>query len=218
MKVGTDGVILGAWTDIDHVRKALDIGTGTGLLALMLAQRSSLLQIDAIEIEKKSAEQATSNFSSSKFSSMIQCFYLSLNEYLQNQRSPMYDLIICNPPYFSSSLRPEGKERSLARHDDTLSLEEMFEGAAALLLPNGKLSLIIPAELYERSREIATENAMFPIRLLHIKPTPDKEVKRVCLEYSFEESECKEETLIIEEGGRHLYSEAYTGLTKEFYL
>ena len=130
----------------------------------------------------------------------------------------MYDLIICNPPYFSSSMRPQGKERSLARHDDGLSLEELFKGAAAFLLPTGKLSLIIPAELREKTREIAAKHTMFPVRVLHIQPTPEKEAKRVCLEYSFKADECTEETLVIEEGGRHVYSEAYTGLTKDFYL
>jgi len=218
MKVGTDGVILGAWTDLEQAKKALDIGTGTGLLALMLAQRSALIHIDAIEIEEKSAQQAASNFVNSQFSSRIQSVEISFNKYLKKLEKPFYDLIICNPPYFSSSLRPPEKERSMARHDDTLSLEELFEGVATILLPEGKLSLVLPAELKEKSRVLAAKYSLFPVRVLRIKPTPEKEEKRMCLEYGFKAGDCKEETLIIEAGGRHVYSDAYIELTKDFYL
>lgn len=218
MKVGTDSVILGAWTDVEYAKKALDIGTGTGLLALMLAQRSSTLNIDAVEIEGKSAMQATSNFLSSKFSSRIQSFEISFSDHCRNLKKPLYDLIICNPPYFSSSLRAPEKERSLARHDDTLSLEELFEGVARILLPDGKMSIVLPADLKEKLSGIAAEYDLFPLRVLNIKPTPEKKEKRVCLEYGFQVENCWEETLIIEEGGRHIYSEAYIDLTKAFYL
>ena len=105
MKVGTDGVILGAWTDVEHASRTLDIGTGTGLLALMLAQRSSAVYVDAIEIEEKSASQAALNFASSRFSDRIRSLEVSFDDYCKKIDKPLYDLIICNPPYFSSSLK-----------------------------------------------------------------------------------------------------------------
>ncbi len=218
MKVGTDAVILGAWTSISHAERALDIGTGTGLLALMLAQRNLKVTIDAIEIEKNSAQQAASNFSLSKFSSRLKSHDISFSEFLGIQHSQPYDLIICNPPYFSASLRAPVKERSLARHDDSLSLEELFKGVASLLHSNGRFSLILPAGAYDRSKRIAEKYALYPARILHVKPIPDKEPIRICMEYSFEPGTTEEKTLLIEEGGRHIYSKDYIKLTNDFYL
>ncbi len=218
MKVGTDGVLLGAWTNVENASKVLDIGTGTGLIALMLAQRNIQLTIDAIEIEKNSARQAASNFQLSKFSERIVVQEISFQEFCGAQKVPAYDLIVCNPPYFSSSLRAVSDERTLARHDDVLSLDELFEGVSVILNPKAYFALILPADLFSKANDLAKKHSMYLIRVLHVKPTPEKEEKRVCVEYGFKSCIPEEETIVIEEYGRHGYSKEYISLTKDFYL
>ncbi len=202
MKVGTDGVILGAWTKVEKAVRALDIGTGTGLLALMLAQRDPAIIVDAIEIEKESASQAAFNFEHSKFSDRLKAFEISFMDFCREPISSQYDLIICNPPYFSDSYRAPDPGRSLARHDDSLSLEDLFEGSVSLLAPGGTLSIVLPSDLAENCMDLAMTYSLYPRRLLHIKPTPTKEEKRTCLELRSGSIPVIHETLVIEEG-RH---------------
>lgn len=218
MKVGTDGVILGAWADVSKSCRALDVGTGTGLLALMLAQRNPGLQIDAIEIERNSAQQAASNCRRSKFADRITVYNTSFSEFCKDQPGNTYDLIICNPPFFSDSYRASGEARSLARHDDTLTITEILEGSGKLLKETGVISLILPAETAEAAITHATEFGLYPGRELQVKPTLLKDVKRTCIEFGYCISARASEMLVIEEAGRHRYSEAYRSLTKEFYL
>ena len=219
MKVGTDGVILGAWTNASKAKSALDIGTGTGLLALMLAQQNSNIVIDAIEIEKNSAAQAASNFDKSPFASRITAHETSLQNFLDRTSGREYDLIICNPPYFTESYRATGKERSLARHDDSLPVNVLLQGSANLLAKEGILSLVLPYDVVKGLIALAAEFGLFPLRQLLIRPTPQKDIKRVCLELGFSITEdVATETLVIEENGRHNYSEVYSKLTQDFYL
>lgn len=218
MKVGTDGVILGAWTSVEDCTRALDIGTGTGLLALMLAQRESSLIIDALEIEKESAAQAALNFKNSRFSERITDHEISFREFCKDPASKYYDLIICNPPYFSESFRAPDPGRSLARHDDALSLEDLFEGSSPLLGSKGRISLVIPSGNVERCIDLAAAHALFPLRFLHIKGTPEKAETRTCIEFGSASMNAIHESLVIEEEGRHNYSDGYKILTKDFYL
>ena len=218
MKVGTDGVILGAWTNVENSARALDIGTGTGLLALMLAQRSRNLFIDAIDIEPKSARQAQSNFQASSFSSRITSREESFNKLCEGLFKPFYDLIICNPPYFSDSLFSPDRERTIARHTNTLTLEDLFTGVSKIMQPQGRFSIILPADLLQRADRIAEKSSIYPNRLLRVKPNQDKEVKRICIEYSFSKKKIIDELLIIEEDDRHKYSKSYIDLTRDFYL
>ena len=218
MKVGTDGVILGAWTGIENAARVLDIGTGTGLLALMLAQRSPTLVADAIEIGKESAMQAAINFKNSKFSDRITAYEISFRDYCKDTASKNYDLIICNPPYFSESYRAPDHERSLARHDDTLSLEDLFKGSVSLMRSSGRISLVIPSGIVGKCLDLADKYALYSRRFLHIKPTRGKEEKRTCIEFGFSSVPAIHETLVIEDKGRHNYSLGYKALTKDFYL
>lgn len=218
MKVGTDGVILGAWTNLENTTRALDIGTGTGLLALMLAQREPSLVLDAIEIETECAAQAGLNFKNSRFSAKITAHEISFREFCKDPASKHYDLIICNPPYFSESFRAPDPGRSLARHDDTLSLEDLLEGSVPLLGLKGRISLVIPSGNVEKCLDLAAAHALFPQRLLHIKPTPEKAEIRTCIEFGYASTTAIHESLVIEEAGRHNYSEGYKTLTKDFYL
>ncbi len=217
MKVGTDGVILGAWTDLDGIHSVLDIGTGTGLLALMLAQRSSLVQIDALEIDKEAAIQAKENAEESRYGPQIIVENCDFNDFVKSC-TKKYELILSNPPFFIDSMKPDGEGRTLARHTQALSMDQILSGAKKLLSSNGRLSLILPFDLIPGARNFAKNYNLFPCRLLNVIPIPGKDPKRVCIEFSSQEGEINEKSLIIEDGGRHHYSEEYINLTKDFYL
>ena len=217
MKVGTDGVILGAWADMNGATKVLDIGTGTGLLALMIAQRSQVSKIDALEIDKIAAEQALQNIMGSNFAGQIDVINIDFRNYYPGCNKT-YDLIICNPPYFDKSKKPIDNSRVLARHTESLSLENILEGAKHILSQRGRLSLILPAGHYVDLCKMALLFNLFPSRILHVIPTPGKPAKRICLELKFNRGECVSDSIIIEENGRHSYSDAYKHLTQDFYL
>lgn len=217
MKVGTDGVILGAWTAVDEAASVLDIGTGTGLLALMLAQRSEMLTIDALELDQDAALQAAQNVAGSRFYDRIAV----LNEDFRTYRpvkEKFYDLVICNPPYFIASKKPFIRERSLARHADTLSLNDLFTGSAGLLNKHGRLSIIIPAEGYARSVEEAGQAGLYPARMLYVHPLPGADPKRVCIEFSRRAQAPVTANIVLETGQRHAWTEDYRVLTRDFYL
>jgi tRNA1Val (adenine37-N6)-methyltransferase len=167
MKVGTDGVILGAWTSLNGIHSILDIGTGTGLLALMLAQRSSLVQIDAVELDADASSQAMQNVAESNFNAQIEVENQDFNVYSKNCLKK-YDLILSNPPFFKDSLKPDDQGRKLARHNETLSLNQILIGAEKLLTDKGRLSLILPAELIPGAIDAASTYKLFPCRILNV--------------------------------------------------
>jgi tRNA1Val (adenine37-N6)-methyltransferase len=217
MKVGTDGVILGEWVNIKGAKRILDIGTGTGLIALMLAQRNSSVEIDAIEIDPDAANQAAHNVAGSPYNSRIKIMEMDFRMYCKENPS-IYDLIVCNPPYFSDSFKSTDKKRSIARHSDTLQISDLIRGVKFLLKPSGHFGIIIPQDQKKSFVDMAHEHDLFLNRLIEIRPIPGKEAKRYCLELSNRKTEIKQETLIIEAEGRHNYSKEYIELTKDFYL
>ncbi len=214
MKVGTDGVLLGAWADVASARSILDIGTGTGLLSLMVAQRSKA-EITAIEIDQDASLQAEENVDGSPWKERIKVINCSLQEF---QGETSFDHIISNPPYFNQSLKSERENRSLARHTDTLSYEELLYGAAQLLNKEGKFSVILPYNEKENFFRIAESHQLYPKRIVTIYPTPSSTPKRFMAELIFNQEECINSNLIIEATGRHQYSEEYKRLTEEYYL
>jgi len=217
MKVGTDGVILGAWTNLEGCRKALDVGSGTGLLALMLAQRSRNLFIDAIEIDAAAAAQARENIRASRFSGQIELIHADFMDFKETS-SNKYDLIICNPPFFKDSYKPKDFGRKLARHTDTLQTHDILSGASHMLTMEGNLSLIIP---FAREKEIVSDaerSGLFLRRKLEILSSPGKQPSRVCIEFRREQGKMHVGEMLIEEGERHLYSTKYKELTGDFYL
>ncbi|GAB6120518.1 tRNA1(Val) (adenine(37)-N6)-methyltransferase [Dysgonomonas termitidis] len=215
MKVGTDGVLLGAWTNIPEAKKALDIGTGTGLIALMLAQRDNKLCINAIDIDSNAIEQAKENIRQSPFFSQIHILGSSLQDFrLCGQQ---YDLIVSNPPFFIQSLKSPHDGRTLARHTDSLSSDELLEISAALLTDNGKLSIIYPFGHKETLFSLSKKHNLYPSRVTNVYPTPVSLPKRVLIEFSKTELPLIETNLIIEKD-RHVYSDEFTGLVKNFYL
>jgi len=216
MKVGTDGVLLGSYTDVKSAQNILDIGTGTGLIALMLAQRSKA-KIIAIEIEKQASIQAKENIENSKFNSQIEVINASLQEY-EKTTNNKFDLIVSNPPYFQNSYKAETDQRTTARHTTELTYTELISNSEKLLSKNGAICIIIPEDEEQNLIEIANENNLFVIDILKIKPTPTKRPKRVILTFSKTEKPLTQSELIIEDKGRHNYSDKYIELTKEFYL
>ena len=215
MKVGTDSVILGSWTNLDNVHHILDAGTGTGLLALMVAQRAPDAYVDAVEIDPVAAAQASENVNASTFSDRIRVYE---GDFLEFDKEQVFDLIICNPPYFSDSLLPPDSRRGTARHEGNFGAESLFEHGSGMLHPEGRISLVIPAEMESDLSVVAGKYGMFPERILEIYPTPVSIVKRICLEFGRGGQQAVREKLIIEERGRHQYSQAYQELTEPFYL
>ena len=216
MKVGTDGVLLGAWADTDHAKTALDIGTGTGLIALMMAQRAPSLYIDAIDIDNAATEQAKDNIANSPFAAQIECRNVSLQELAKTSKRK-YDIIVSNPPYFIESLKSPDQQRTLARHTDQLPIEELICLASGLLSENGHLSIVFPYEHKDLLTNLADENNLFVSRITNVYPTPESQPKRVLMEFGRRKMSVKEDNLTIEIE-RHKYSDEFTELAKDFYL
>ena len=219
MKVGTDGVLLGAWAPIDHEPySVLDIGAGTGLIALMLAQRSQAEQIDAIEIDENAFEQCVDNFENSSWNDRLFCFHASIDDFMDDLEDEEYDLIVSNPPFYSEDYKTENESRDLARFQDALPFEDLVEAASVLLSETGVLAVIVPHKEEARLIALAKECDLFPLKITRVKGTPTAEIKRSLVAFSFAEThELPIDELIIETT-RHQYTDDYIALTKDFYL
>lgn len=217
MKVGTDGVLLGAWADVSyHPGSVLDIGAGTGLLALMLAQRSEAALIDAIEIDEGAYEQCVENFENSPWGDRLFCYHAGLDEFVE-EIEDRYDFIISNPPFYDAGTPADEEPRNRARHNFSLPFEELLEGVSLLLTPEGRFNTIIPYTSEASFITLASHFGLFPNRLTRVKGHRDAEIKRSLLEFTLTEAPCAVSELVIEES-RHHYTDAYIALTKDFYL
>lgn len=213
MKVGTDGVLLGAWAQVDTARHILDIGTGTGLISLMLAQRSNA-RIKAIDIDVDAVEQARSNVAASPWKDRIEVEWQDICHFTSE---PLFDVIVSNPPYFVDSLKCPDGQRNAARHTDTLDFRDLIASATRLLHPEGAFSVIIPTDGKEYFLTIATRYGLHLSRQTLIHTTPGADPKRVLLTFKLFSNECVTDDLTIELS-RHVYSKEYIALTKDFYL
>lgn len=213
MKVGTDGVLLGAWSRVQQVDSVLDIGTGSGLVALMLAQRSSA-HITALEIDENAAAQAAENVLNSPWSNRIS---VCACDFLSYHSTARFDLIVSNPPYFEHSLPSPDLHRTNARHTQCLNYESLLQHSARLLSPEGRICLILPFDKFALVEALAIRNQLFLTRTCIVRPTPDREPKRLLVEFSTVEIPLQVEELVIELT-RHRYSDEYIALTKDFYL
>lgn len=217
MKVGTDAVLLGAWADTSFCRNILDIGTGTGIIALMLAQRSQAT-VEAIDIDKEACVQATENAAASPYTERIKVIHASCADFAASNQQKRYDLIVSNPPYFINSLKCPDNKRTVARHTDTLLLSDLIREAQTLLSPSGRIALVLPYERLEEVKALASANHLYICRQTDVIPTPGAAPKRLLVELSTTEENIKNrDTLTIEEA-RHQYTPEYIALTKEFYL
>jgi tRNA1Val (adenine37-N6)-methyltransferase len=215
MKVGTDGVLLGAWATVKSAKSCLDIGTGTGLLALMVAQRNRDVAVVAIELDDEAVIQAKENVEASPWPNRIQVVHSDVRSYCAVKT---FDHIISNPPYFNDSLKSSDTHRSLARHTSTLSYMELLACVKNLLAPQGIFSLILPYDVCTEFIDLAKSHNLYCSRFCKVMPLPNANPKRALMEFSFSNSDTVLEELVIESGGRHCYSAEYKELTKEFYL
>ena len=217
MKVGTDAVLLGAWVMPNGSKYILDIGTGTGVITLMLAQKTEAL-IDAIDIDEDAVMQAKQNALDSNFKGQITVTQISLQEYSKNC-SKKYNLIVTNPPYFEQSLKSSDEQRSHARHADVLPFEELLDGVLKLLDEKGKFCLILPTLEAEKFRALAEKRGLHLSKLLRVKSRIDKDTdKRHLMQFEVKPTEFSEKTIVIELEERHQYTEDYKDLTKDYYI
>ena len=224
MKIGTDGVLLGAWVSLmEEPARILDIGTGTGVIAMQLAQRSSAQTIDAIEIDAQAFEQCTDNFEASPWSERLFCYHAAIQEFA-SEIDDTYDLIISNPPFYSENYKPDEKARSIARFNEALPFEHLVVCAAHLLSDLGTFAVILPKKEEIEFIQLAQETGLYPKRICRVRGSVSSEEKRSLLEFSFLpkdkqslEKEIKIESLTIE-SDRHNYTEDYIQLVKDFYL
>lgn len=216
MKVGTDGVLLGAWAKAENASRILDIGTGTGVVALMLAQ-STNAQIDAIDIEDGAIKDAQFNFNQSPWNERLRAYKTSIQEFANNC-DLKYDCIVSNPPFFNNSLKSAQKGKALARHTDTLSFADLIEGVTKLLNPAGLFCVIIPVESENEFQQIAVDHGLYLTKITRVKPNFSKPCKRVLLQFEFNQKGTTESVLIVETEVRHKYTPEFIELMKPFYL
>lgn len=215
-KVGTDGVLLGAWVNISPKdKRILDIGTGSGLIALMLAQRSAPdSRIDALDIEEHDALQAKENVSQSPWPGKVIVHHLAIQDFLP---STPYDLVVSNPPWFEDSLLPFDNRRRIARHTARLSHGDLLKHAVRLMSADGRLAVILPHTSGLRFIDTARPHGLLPVRKTTFRSRPHKQPERMLLEFAFAEHPVQHEELVLYSPGGE-WSDAYRALTREFYL
>lgn len=218
MKVGTDGVLLGAWADVENSNQILDVGTGTGLIALMLAQRAPQATVLGIDVDSEAAMQASQNFADSPWNDRLSAQKSDFKNFHQSDDSK-FDHIVSNPPYFRSSLKSPQVSRTLARHDTDLTYESLISSTLENLSEEGRFSVVLPYVEGSIFIALAASKGLFCSRKVNVYPTPTSAIKRLLLEFRREkQAKPTESDLIIEVEGRHIYSPEYVSLTREFYL
>lgn len=223
MKVGVDGVLIGAWFDCPESGRILDVGCGCGLIALMAAQRSETAQIDAIDIDEQSIEEACINFRNSSWNDRLNAFVLDFTEMdkIGSSLEPRYDRIVSNPPYFDSGIRNPETRREIARHQSALSPYSLIGLSSKLLKEGGRLAMVIPSGILKETEDYSRTTVLSPIRKLMVSGKANKEAKRVLIELekqkTVSESATINEAMYIEnEDGS--YSDSYRKLCRDFYL
>ena len=213
MKVGTDGVLLGAWAECEGARCILDIGTGTGVIALQMAQRNPMAQVQAVEIDETAAKRARANFDNSPWAERLQVAQTAVQEFAPTEK---FDLIVSNPPYFIDSLLPPDAKRSTARHTHDLTFEELDRAVGRLLAENGRFALILPTTEFEKYLSLTQ---LHLARRCDVCPIDGGAVKRVMGEFAKQKpTAVAHENIAIEKGRRGDYTDEYRALTKDFYL
>ncbi|WP_106144943.1 tRNA1(Val) (adenine(37)-N6)-methyltransferase [Flagellimonas meridianipacifica] len=217
MKVGTDGVLLGAWTSLErHPNSILDIGAGTGVIALQMAQRSTAELVDAIELDDNAYEQCVENFERSPWADRLFCYHSGLDEFV-DEMDEKYDLIISNPPFYEEQVSSGDAPRDAARQNQSLPFNELLKGVSKLLDNEGLFSVIIPFKSEESFNKIAKDKGLYANRITRVRGNASTEIKRSMMQFGFAKVTPKETELVIEKS-RHQYTRDYVELTKDFYL
>jgi tRNA1Val (adenine37-N6)-methyltransferase len=216
MKIGTDGCLLGAWSDTTATKNILDIGTGSGLIALMLAQRSHAMT-DAVEIDKDAYLQATANFNKSPWNERLNVFHSPIQEYMKSCKTK-YDLIVSCPPYFPDCLKSQDKKRKLARHTDSLTFEDLLGCTKRLLAEQGRFCVIIPGNFKKDFCNKALIEGFFTTRITEVFPKEGHDILRVLLQMESKRKNCTRDSVaILDKDGKN-YTREYKDLTGEFYI
>lgn len=217
MKIGTDAVLLGAWVNLDQQPNSiLDIGAGTGVIALQLAQRSTAELIDAVEIDDAAYEQCTDNFELSPWGDRLFCYHASIQEFA-SEMDQGYDLIVSNPPFYSDAYKSGDSQRDAARFNDALPFDHLAICAAHLLTESGTFALIIPSKEEKDFVTVAQKAGLFVKRRCGVMGNPKADEKRVLIELTKSNQQTQLESIVLETE-RHQYTPEYTALVKDFYL
>ena len=214
MKVGTDGVLLGAWCPVEGARRVLDVGTGCGVIALMVAQRNASILVDAIDIDHDAIEEATINFENSPWKERLTVRLADFNDLDCNGT---YDLIVSNPPYFTNGILPSGDARTTARHTGSLSYRQLIEGAALFLTSDGMLAFITPTDAEQDIIEAATFASLPVKQVTRVFPVEGAGPKRTLWLLSRRDIPYREDSLTIADSNGS-FTDEYIALTSAFYL
>lgn len=218
MPVNSDGVLLGAWVDVVNTDRALDIGTGTGVIALMLAQRLPAAHVDAVEVDEAAAEQARANMADCSFANRLHCYTDSIQDFSRTTEH-QYDLIVSNPPFFTGGTLSDNQDRSGVRHTVKLPHGDLIQAVRRLLLPKGRFAVILPHIEGLRFVEMATTYGLHLRRQTDLYPRAGKPVERILVELGKAEGEVQRDELTMYAGtAGKAYTEAYRALTGDFYL
>ena len=214
MKIGTDGILLGAWADLSDKKKGIDIGSGTGVISIMLCQRNEILEIDSIEVSERAVVDAKKNIKNCKWNKRIKLKHTDLKLFSTENK---YDLIISNPPYFKKSLKPKDLDRLKARHEESLNYKDVLNFSEKHLLKKGTINLILPIDQKKEVIEYAGKFGLYISKECIVSPKPNKNPHRLLIELSKTKKTLESQSLIIENDGRHNYTDNYKKLTREFY-
>jgi len=217
MKVGTDGVLLGAWANVEGCSRMLDIGTGGGVIALMLAQRAPAAQVHAVEVEQEAFAQARENAAASPWSDRVQVVHQAIQEYARSAPQH-YDLLVSNPPFFSGGVLSHNQDRNSVRHTVKLPHGELLQAVQRLIAPKGRFCVILPYIEGLRFKEMAASYHLYCVDLLQVRSRPEKPVERLLMQFEGEEGETRMRDLILQGDGTSGWTAEYRALTGEFYL
>lgn len=216
MKINTDGVLLGAWVNCDGVESILDIGTGSGVIAMMLAQRSAAKKIVGVEIDKESVLEAAQNMKECQWSTRLQAVHDSIQDYAKTNRSE-FDLLVSNPPFFSGGTLSSTQQRSLVKHTVKLSHNDLLRSAFSLLKPDGEFCVVLPYIEGLRLVELAEQSRLYLNRICEVHSFKDSPVERLLLAFKKSKESLLKESLVIR-ANKDEFTEAYCALTRDFYL
>ncbi|MCB9303929.1 MAG: methyltransferase [Lewinellaceae bacterium] len=217
MKVGTDGVMLGAWADTDGVERALDIGAGSGLIAIMLGQRSAHIMVDAVEIDEPSYEQARENMAQAPWSSRLRAFHTSIQDF-SREAAHQYQLIVSNPPFFSGGTFSDDHNRANVRHAIKLPHGDLLSAVRSLLSPEGKFCLVLPYIEGLRFQELAESYHLHCTRMTEVYPKQGKPVERLLMQFERQGKSLEKDSLVIQKEQNNDWTAQYIKMTGAFYL